>query len=160
MKTRSVLAPVIFAVMAAASLRLAAGWLPGSPRAAVHDFYTYHFAHDMAFTAEGVEQRAAWLAPDLLALCRIYFAHPPPPDEAPMIDGDPFTDSQEYPTSFEVHRERTVGPFARVSVTFVGPSFRRIVEVRLTRTGSSWLITDVARQGELSLRDLLEMAVR
>ena len=115
----------------------------GSPAGVAHAFYRYHFAHDMAFTRAAVRNRARWLSPDLLVLCRAYFARPSPADEPPEIDGDPFTDSQEYPSSFLVGAATIAGDTALVPVTFFWPAGdRREVTVVLVGAGA-WKIADV-----------------
>ena len=127
-----------------------------APAAAVRAFYRFHFAHDMAFTRAAVRRREPWLAPDLLALCRRYFAAPSPADEPPSIEGDPFTDSQEYPATFHVGAAAVAGDTALVPVTFAwkGGGTQPGVTVVLTRAGG-WRIADIrfARGG--TLRDLL-----
>ncbi len=127
-----------------------------APAAVVRAFYRFHFAHDMAFTRAAIRQRARWLTPDLLALCRGYFAAPSPADEPPAIDGDPFTDSQEYPASFRLGAATVAGDTALVPVTFSWKDggAQPGVTVVLTRRGG-WRIADIrfARGG--SLRDLL-----
>jgi hypothetical protein len=46
------------------------------------------------------------------------FARPVPSDEAPVINGDPFTNSQEYPPGFTVGAVLRVGSRATVPVRF------------------------------------------
>ena len=127
-----------------------------TPVAAVREFYAFHFAHDMAFTPESVRAKADWLAPDLLELAEKYFERPASPDEAPAIDGDPFTDSQEYPKRFRVGAARVSGEAAWVPVRLVwthGPS--RSVTVHLVRIARRWRVWDVRWSAGSSLRDLL-----
>ncbi len=115
----------------------------GSPADVAHAFYRYHFVHDMAFTRAAVRHRARWLSPDLLVLCRAYFARPSPVDEPPEIEGDPFTDSQEYPSAFRVGAATVAGDTALVPVTFSWPAGdRREVTVVLVGAGA-WKIADV-----------------
>jgi hypothetical protein len=127
-----------------------------TPVAAVREFYAFHFAHDMAFMPESVRAKADWLAPDLLELAEKYFERPASPDEAPAIDGDPFTDSQEYPKRFRVGTARVSGEAAWVPVRLVwthGPS--RSVTVHLVRIARRWRVWDVRWSAGSSLRDLL-----
>jgi len=129
---------------------------PASPAATVRAFYAFHLAHDMAFTLQGLTQRAAWLTPDLVGQCRSYLSRPSPPDEAPEIDGDPFTDTQEYPTAFGVGKAEVSGATARVPVRFRGPGKnRRTVHVELVAVRGSWLIDDIRYESGTSLRALL-----
>jgi hypothetical protein len=127
-----------------------------TPVATVRAFYAFHFAHDMAFTPESLRAKADWLAPDLLELSEKYFEMPTSPDEAPAIDGDPFTDSQEYPTSFRVGAARVSGEAAWVPVRLAwrhGPS--RSVTVHLVRIARRWRVWDVRWPDGASFRDLL-----
>jgi hypothetical protein len=130
--------------------------------AVVRAFYTFHFAHDMGFSAAAVRRRAAWLAPDLLALCRAYFAKPSNPDEVPSIDSDPFTDSQDYPRTFRVGAptaRRSAAPApdtALVPVTLLwSGTERRTLTVVLVAARGAWLIADVRYPEGPSLRRLL-----
>jgi hypothetical protein len=93
--------------------------------------------------------------PDLLALCRAYFAAPSPADEPPEIDGDPFTDSQEYPTSFRVGAAAIAGDTALVPVTFSWTGGdHRVVTVVLVARGR-WRIADVRYERGETLREEL-----
>ena len=124
-----------------------------TPVSTAKAFYTYHLTHDMGFTPGNLEKRTAWLAPGLLAACRTYFAQPKSKDEAPAIEGDPFTDSQEYPKSFKAGTPRISGQSAVVPVTFSGPGAQtRTVQVVLSITKGSWLITNVRYGKGRSLR--------
>ena len=124
-----------------------------TPEAVVGAFYAYHFAHDMAFTAAGVRRRACWLTADLLALCRDYFARPSPADEVPAIDGDPFTDSQDTPKSFQVRAGTAAADTALVPVALSwGAGDRREVTAVLVKRAGRWRITDVRYADEPSFR--------
>ena len=128
------------------------------PAAVVRAFYRFHFAHDMAFTRAALRRRERWLAPDLLALCRAYFAAPSPADEVPEIDGDPFTDSQEYPSSFRVGEAAVAGDTALVPVTFLWKAGdRRTVTVVLVPRGG-WKVADLRYERGDTLRG--ELAAR
>ncbi len=127
-----------------------------TPAAVVTALYKHHLAHDMAFTPAAVAERSKWLAPDLLATCRAYFARPKPPDEVPDIDGDPFTDSQEYPTRFRLGETEQGADRAVVPVVLSWPGgATRTVHVHLARIHDAWLVTDVAYASGPSLRTLL-----
>ena len=147
----------MFVAIAVAGVAHAAERAAGaSPAASVRAFYAFHMAHDMAFTLEGVTQRAAWLTPDLAGQCRSYLSRPSPPDAVPEIDGDPFTDTQEYPTAFHVGKAVVSGSTARVPVRFRGPGKnRRTVHVELVAVQGSWLIDDIRYDSGTSLRALL-----
>jgi hypothetical protein len=148
------------AVLLAALLLLPARAAPqqaASPAQAVtRAFYAYHMAHNAAFTPAAVRRRARWLSPALLEDCRAYFAVPRPADEVPPIDGDPFTDSQDYPATYRVGPATTAGDTARVSVSFTWTGGdRRAVSVDLVRAGGAWRIDDVRPSEGPSLRELL-----
>jgi hypothetical protein len=129
---------------------------PASPGGAALAFYAFHMTHDMGFSKEGVAQRETWLSPDLLSICRKYLARPSSPDEVPPIDGDPFTDSQEYPTSFKVGRVRRTGGTASVEISFSGPAANKgRVHLILVQTKGSWLVDDVRYVSGPSFRKLL-----
>ena len=128
----------------------------GGATAAVRRFYAFHFAHDMAFTRAEVERRAGFLTPGLLARCAEYFATPQSADEVPEIDGDPFTDSQDYPESYDVGEARQQGDSARVDVTFAmkgGDRWR--VQAVVVKAGDGWKIDDIETEQGPSLRALL-----
>jgi hypothetical protein len=127
-----------------------------TPGDSVQSFFTFHLAHDMGFSREGVDGRAAWLSPDLLSLCRKYLARPSSPDVVPSVDGDPFTDSQEYPTSFKVGKVRMSGGKATVEVFFAGPETNKgRVHVLLVQAKGAWLIDDVRYSPGPTFRKLL-----
>jgi hypothetical protein len=142
---------------AAAQARIPLAAAATAAAATVWAFYAFHFSHDMAFTRAAVRARRPWLSPDLLARCRAYFAKPDDPNEVPAIDGDPFTDSQEYPRTFRVGAATVEGDTARVPVAMVWPGTDgRIVTVVLVSVGGAWRIADVRYAGgEPSLRELL-----
>ena len=128
----------------------------------VQAFYRYHFAHDMSFTPAQVQASARWLTPQLLTLARDYFAKPGSPDVVPDVDGDPFTDTQEYPKSFRIERVEMAGDTARATVRFAGgggrPHTVRVV-LRPGKDKEAWLIDDVAYDTGPSLQALLAGSV-
>ena len=126
-----------------------------TPDNVVRRFYARHFSHNMAFTKASVDAKAAWLTPDLLALCRAYLAKPQSPDEVPDINGDPFTDSQEYPKSFRVRPPVVSGSTAKVPVVFAWPTRSRTVTVELVEQDGTWRINDIAYGDSGTLRQLL-----
>ncbi len=142
--------------LAAQRARPAPRQATGSPVAVARAFYAFHFGHPMGFTAAAVQARGRWLSPGLLSLCRAYFARPSSPDEAPAVDGDPFTDSQEFPQGFAVGQPSVRGDVALVPVTMRWRSREpRVVTLVLTGTMGSWLIADVRYAEGPSLRMLL-----
>jgi hypothetical protein len=140
---------------------------PGVPAlSAVRAFYQFHFAHNRDFTVRNVERRKRWLTPVLHKLlldelkreAQESKAHP---DEAPYFEGDPFTDSQEYPDSFRVGNSDVNGDLAKVTVALIwsartsrGRDQRDII-VEVTRSTGRWLISDIVNKDGNRLRDQL-----
>ena len=146
------------ALLALAAPRGTAAQAPADTTAAgvVRTFYAFHATHGQAFTPGTVRRRARWLSPQLLARCRAYFAKPRPADEVPPIDGDPFTDSQDYPQSHEVGAASVAGDTAVVGVTLAWPDGNRVtVKVVLTRAAAAWRIADVRYANGSSFTALL-----
>jgi len=122
----------------------------------VQDFYRFHFAHNMAFTPDAVKARSAWLSPRLLEICTAHFASPSAPDEVPIINGDPFTNSQEYPNSFQVGTPSLSNSTALVPVSFQWPDGRkRSLSVALVMQNRKWLIDNIRYPDGSSLNSLI-----
>jgi hypothetical protein len=125
-----------------------------SARQTVDSFFRFHFAHGMDFTERNLRQRRHWLTPELYDLLREEFrkeakragAHP---DEAPFIEGDPFTNSQEYPKSFSVGQAIASGGFSIVKIELFwagrtpGEREHRTASVTLSLSGARWLISNI-----------------
>lgn len=128
-----------------------------TPAGVVRAFYTHHFSHDMGLTERTLRAKRAWLVPELYDLLVYERRRPLPPDEVPYLNGDPFTDSQEYPTSFRVGRATAAARSAEVEVTFDWKSEGRVVAQRqytliLLRLSNGWKIADIiSRDGGSSL---------
>jgi hypothetical protein len=133
----------------------------------VRSFYTFHLAHKKGFTVSNVRLRKGWLTPELYKLLldelkRAAAASKAHPDEAPDFEGDPLTDSQEYPSSFRTGKSEVSGDLAKVTVTLLwsaGTSRGRdsrdiVVEVKRTETG--WLINDIISNQGSRLSDELK----
>lgn len=144
----------------------------------VRTFYTYHLKHDMRFDEGTVAKRKEWLSPDFYRLLLAETRRPADTGEAPFVNGDPFTDSQEYPNRAESGRATRVGAdVIEVEVTFFWtrtvreyrqyrwesvPVEREIEEapprtltVKLTRGDRLWRIDDLIADGK-SFRGALE----
>ena len=117
--------------------------------------YRWHFSHDKAFTDRSVHQKERWLAPDLLTACSAYLARTAGHEGAPSIEGDPFTDSQEYPRSHRVGTANIDGGVASVPVTMIWRHERRIVTVKLRQIDGAWRISDLVPEGTPPLTSLL-----
>lgn len=133
---------------------------PPDPAQTVQSFYAYHFKHDMGFGASQVKARKAWLAPKLYALITKALAKPVPKGDAPDIDGDIFTDSQDTPNSFQIGKATIDKETAKVDVTFIWPGEKRHVTVILTQIEKAWLITDIDYGSHRSLTKELQEAAR
>ena len=121
---------------------------------AVRSFFEFHFAHDMGFSQRSLSLRRRWLTPELYARLRAELlkeakrakAHP---DEAPNINGDPFTDSQLYPNTFRIGKAVHTGKRVEVAVTFVWTLDEGAFEMERTVTAfvagrsGKWLINDI-----------------
>ena len=82
-------------------------------------------------------------------------AAPQSPDEAPEINGDPFTDSQEYPDRFRLGPVRTEMERTIVPVNFADAQLNRRVDYVLVSEGNRWVVDDLIDERGLSLRGLL-----
>ena len=146
-----VLAVMVFPLLAAGGAKAPA---PG-PADAVKAFYTFHFAHDMGFTEKNLTARKGWLSPELFGLLAAELKKPTSPNEVPLIEGDPFTDSEEYPKSFKVGDASIQTDKASVPVTLIWPDEKTSVTVKLVLASGEWRIDDVVYGPEDSLRKLL-----
>lgn len=134
----------------------------GTPRTALMNFYGFHLANDMGFTQAGAAARTRWLSPGLRQLLEDYFAAPGNPDEAPPIDGDPFTDTQEYPTGFRIVALRQSGESAEAAMTFdLGGKARRSLQVVLRGCPQMrWCVDDLRYEDGDTLRGILGRALQ
>ncbi len=114
-----------------------------SPEGLVQRFLEAHFAGDMAFTRDLIASKSAALAPAFSDNFRVYFAKPSDLDEAPSINGDPFTDAQDYPARFSVGADDVTEAGSVVPVEFADAFARTTVLYELTRERSRWLISDL-----------------
>ncbi len=126
------------------------------PALTVQLFYAYHLKHDMGFAAPEIKARKAWLSPKLYALIIKVLNKPVPKGDAPDIDGDIFTDSQDTPTSFQVGKATVEKETAKVDVTFIWSGEKRHVTVILSQVEKTWLITDIDYGAHRSLTKELQ----
>ena len=126
-----------------------------TPAGVVQRFLEAHFASDMGFDAPKLASKNASLTPALVALTKKYFAKPVPKGDVPDIDGDPFTNSQDYPTRFLVGAPTTSGTSANVRVRFFDSSSASIVTYQMVLESGIWRIDDVRYDGGSTLRALL-----
>jgi|GEM_PF-2836881 len=159
-KSRSFLLIIVISCLSIATVSAANTSKSSLPETAVNSFYKYHFAHDMAFTPDAVKARSAWMTPELLEACRVYFDIPEDPEEPPFIEGDAFTGSQEYPSHFSVGSATISERSARVPITFNWKEDGHSTEgtVVLKKVQEKWLIDDVEFPDQESIRQLLKEA--
>jgi hypothetical protein len=126
----------------------------GSPEAAVQAFLEAHFAGSMGFGPDSVAPKRAHLSRALGGRIDAYLARPRPADEVPPIDGDPFTDSQEYPARFAVRAGHATATGYEVPVEFADAWRRTRLDYLLVREGDAWRI-DELRAAHGTLGELL-----
>lgn len=125
------------------------------PAAVVRALFSDHIKHDMAFTKASIARKAKWLSADFLKQLNAELERPGNPDEVPNIDGDPFTNSQEYPKRFVVGKAEIRGAATRIPVTFTGNGVRRTVAVQLQKSPDGWRVDDLVYEDGKTLRSLL-----
>lgn len=109
----------------------------------------------MAFTESSVNAKKTWLTSDLYKKVTAKIRQPVPKDTIPDIDGDPFTDSQEYPKSFKVKESSLNGGKAVVTVEFSWNDNKRSLSVALLHQKNEWKIDDIIYKPNDTLRKLL-----
>ena len=133
----------------------------------VRAFYTYHLAHNKDFTVRNIQLRKRWLTPELYNLLlkelkRQAAASKAHPDEAPDYEGDPLTDSQEYPDSFRVVKAEMAGEVAKVTVTLQWSARtsrgvdKRDITVEATKGATGWLVNDIVNSDGTRLQEDLK----
>jgi len=128
----------------------------GTPEQAVQALLQDHYAHGLAFSPERLAAQRTRLSATLAQRADAYFAQDLPEDEAPPIDGDPYTDSQDYPPLFSVRAAEVDGDTARVPVRFDFGSEARTLEYRLRREDAAWKLDDIG-YSHGSFRELLAL---
>lgn len=126
----------------------------GAAHLVVLEMLREHMTGDMAFTPGSVESKRGFLSARLYALATSYFAGLDA-TEPPPINGDPFTDSQEYPDRFQLGGINTAGAEARVEVVYTDGYRRRSVTMVLRQVGGAWLIDDIEYERGTTLREEL-----
>ena len=126
-----------------------------TPAGVVQRFLEAHFVSDMRFNAARLASKSAVLTPTLVALTKKYFARPVPEGDAPDIDGDPFTNSQDYPTRFSVGAPTTAASSATVPVRFFDSSSASVVTYQLLLESGIWRIDDIRYDDGSTFRKLL-----
>jgi hypothetical protein len=129
---------------------------PNTPAAAVLWLLQTHLTGDMGFSAGTAAARRSHLSPELYRQIEAYFAQPFPEDEPPPINGDPITDSQEYPSRFTFGGIRTTASRSLVTVHFGGNGYERPVIVLLRRMQGRWLVDDLRYEDGTTFREALK----
>jgi hypothetical protein len=102
-----------------------------------------HFNGDMGFTPASVQAKQDWLTQRLQRRIRAAIARPQDPNEAPAINGDPFTNSQEYPDAFTLGAPQRHGARSEVPVQFTGTGRSWAVRLALRHERGRWRVDDL-----------------
>lgn len=126
-----------------------------TPEGRVQRLLETHFSGDMRFDPAGVVPKLRWLSARLKQHIAAYFYRPQRTDEAPAINGDVFTDSQEYPTRFAVGKAIITNNKAQVPVRFADGFRESTITYVLLREQSQWQVDDVLYAHGETLQSLL-----
>jgi len=126
-----------------------------TPEGVVQRFLEAHFAGDMSFLPETLESSRAKFTSGLNSKIAAYFAKERDPEEVPPIDGDPFTDSQDYPARFVVHADDKAKEGVSVPVVVSDAFSSKTVDYELRREKRHWLIDDLVFEDGSRLSTLL-----
>lgn len=128
---------------------------PAAPESIVQHLLEAHFSGDMGFEKASLANKLPWLSADLARRADAWFATTLLEDEPPLINGDPFTDSQDHPARFAVDAAAVTGTRAIVPVRFADAWRQYTVTYHLVITETGWRVDDlIDRQGH-SLREQL-----
>jgi hypothetical protein len=127
----------------------------GSPEHAVQRLLEQHFAGSMSFDEAHWTALERWLSQPLKQSIASYREAGWPLDEVPPINGDPLSDSQEYPTRFAVGPARIAGAGASLEVEFADAHVRRRLRYLLVLEDAHWRVDDVIAVDGTPLRELL-----
>lgn len=130
-----------------------------SPSGVVQRFLEAHFAGDMGFDKKTVAGKAKFISTSLNTLMTRYFAVPANPNEAPDINGDPFTNSQEYPTRFSVGAATTNAAASTVRVRMSDAGRVQTITYLLKLEDKVWRIDDLKYADNSSFRAQLTSAL-
>lgn len=128
-----------------------------SPEGVVQRFLEMHFQSDMGFWPSAINKKRKWFSAPLLAAMDAYFARIAGLGEEPPINGDPFTNSQDYPARFAVGAENKATPAADVPVQFAQAGGDMPVTFLMRKEADKWRIDDVRFEDGESLTGLLAM---
>lgn len=125
-----------------------------APGGVVERLLEFHFAGSKTFDMERLAAHAPWLTPMLREHLGDYVGRPRDPSKLPAYNGDPFTDSPEYPPRFAVWLGTVRGDIAIVPVRFSWGRRTTTVEYQLRRDRGRWAVSDLRyqRRGTLGQR--------
>ena len=121
MKNKTILLAILSLVLSVFAFDAESSAAGSSAAQVVEAFYGFHLHHDMGFSEAGLKAREKWIDAGLYDLLSKELKKPRSPDEAPDINGDPFTCSQEYPNAVKVTKATESGDRAKVDVVFQWP---------------------------------------
>jgi hypothetical protein len=125
-----------------------------TPTGAVRTLLAQHMAGDMHLTPDAIAPIRHSLSATLGTAVAEYLARPRT-DEPPPINGDPFTDSQEYPDRFVFEGAEMADGRAIVRVVFSWGTRARPVDFLLVQEGARWLLDDIRYDDGTTFRELL-----
>lgn len=112
-------------------------------------FFTFHFKNKFDYSARGLRLRQRWLDTNLY---RLLIAADKKAratkDDVPELDGDPFTNSQEYPDTFKIGDTKEEYGKAMVEVVFLWKDKGKVVDernvqVELVKEKNLWKISNI-----------------
>ncbi|MEO7935686.1 MAG: hypothetical protein ABIR27_05465 [Dokdonella sp.] len=127
-----------------------------SPEGRMQQFLEVHFNDGMGFDAGRLDTYRDWLSTRLDTALAAYFAKPAVADEVPEINGDPFTDSQSYPTRFSVGEANVTGDRLEIPVRFSDAFTDHAIVYVLLRERGGWQLDDVRYKDGNTLVGLIQ----
>ena len=129
----------------------------GTPEHVVQQLLEDHYAHGLEFTPERMQAQRRWFTAALGKRIDAYFAQDFPEGDVPPIDGDPITDSQEYPPIFSVREATPAGAAMLVPVRYDSGYETRLVHFVLARDGGEWRIDDITYEHDTPFSAMLQL---
>jgi hypothetical protein len=131
--------------------------LAASPVAAVQSLLIDHFARRGRLSEAALTAQSVWLTDALVRKLVDWLARAAASDEAPYLSGDPYTDNQEPPDSFQIRTKSMQGARADIVVAYEGAHTEPYeVHFLLARTRDGWRIEDLRYRDGETLSALLE----
>ena len=126
-----------------------------APEGVVEALLERHFNGDMGFEEAAAANKKPYLTRSLSGAINAYFKRDFPADEVPPIDGDPYTDSQDYPARFAVGKGAITGGRADVPVDVSDAYSKRRLVFRMARESGRWRLDDIGYDDGRSFKDML-----